>query len=132
MRAADLIARYYAAFNARDWQGMLNRLTDDVRHDVNEGGQREGKKKFAEFLKHMDKCYDEQLRDLVVMADCDNLRSSAEFIVHGKYKATDEGMPEAKGQTYVLPAGAFFEIRDGLIARVTTYYNLQNWLKQIS
>ena len=32
---------------------------------------------------------------------------------------------------YVLPGGAFFAIRDGLIARVTNYYNLEDWLAQV-
>ena len=42
-----------------------------------------------------------------------------------------EGLPEAKGQTYRLPAGSFFEIRDGQIARITTYYNLTDWSAQV-
>jgi len=52
-------------------------------------------------------------------------------VVHGKYIATGEGLPPAKGQTYVLPAGTFFEIDDGLITRVTTYYNLKDWTAQV-
>ena len=44
------------------------------------------------------------------------------------YLNTDEDLPPAKGQTYVLPAGTFFAIRDGKIARVTTYYNLTDWI----
>jgi hypothetical protein len=31
----------------------------------------------------------------------------------------------------VLPAGSFFEISDGRISRVTTYYNLRNWIRQV-
>ena len=51
--------------------------------------------------------------------------------VLGEYLKTDEGLPPAKGQTYRLPGGAFFEIRGGKIARVTNYYNLQDWLRQV-
>ena len=40
--------------------------------------------------------------------------------------------PEAKGQTYRLPAGSFFELKDGKISRVTTYYNLADWVRQVS
>jgi hypothetical protein len=32
----------------------------------------------------------------------------------------------------VLPAGAFFDLRDGLISRVTTFYNLNDWIRQVS
>lgn len=36
------------------------------------------------------------------------------------------------GQTYSLPAGAFFDVREDRIARVTTYYNLQELIRQVS
>ena len=125
-----LIRRYYDAFNAGDAEGMLDCLTDDVRHDVNQGGARHGKKAFAEFCAHMTRCYRECLTDIVIFAN--DTRGAAEFIVNGEYLATDEGLPEANGQTYRLPAGGFFDIRDGKISRVTTYYNLTDWMKQVA
>jgi len=127
-----VVQRYYAAFNAGDRAGMAACLSDDFVHDVNEGGQRKGKALFAEFMAHMDRCYREELKDIAVMTSVDGSRAAAEFVVHGKYLATDEGLPPAKGQTYVLPAGAFFEIKGGHIARVTTYYNLKNWMAQVA
>ncbi|MEQ8662527.1 MAG: isopropylmalate/homocitrate/citramalate synthase, partial [Gammaproteobacteria bacterium] len=50
---------------------------------------------------------------------------------NGEYLATDEGLPAAHGQRYRLPAGAFFDVRDGRVARVTNYYNLPNWVDQV-
>ena len=50
--------------------------------------------------------------------------------MHGTYLATDAGLPPARGQTYRLPAGTFFAVRDGRIARVTTY-NLADWSAQV-
>ena len=76
--------------------------------------------------------YAERLADLNIMASDDGTRAAAEFTVNGTYLKTDEGLPEARGQTYVLPAGTFFTIRDGKIARVTTYYNLSDWTAQVS
>jgi steroid delta-isomerase-like uncharacterized protein len=111
---------------------MLACLAADVRHDVNQGAARHGKDLFAQFCAHMARCYRETLTDIVIMTEPSGSRAAAEFIVHGSYIATDEGLPEAKGQTYVLPAGTFFEVRGGLIARVTTYYNLQDWIAQAS
>ena len=127
-----LIARYYAAFNAADANGMLDCVTEDVEHRVNEGGIRRGRALFAEFCAHMGVSYREQLRDIVVFATPDGARGAAEFVVHGEYLATDPGLPEARGQRYVLPAGAFFDIRDGRIARVSTFYNLADWVRQVS
>jgi steroid delta-isomerase-like uncharacterized protein len=59
------------------------------------------------------------------------MSGAAEFIVYGEYLATDEGLPEADGQTYCLPAGAFFAFADGRISRVTVYYNLADWCAQV-
>ena len=59
-------------------------------------------------------------------------RAAAEFVVHGTYLNTDEGLPEARGQRYVLPAGAFFIIRDGKIASIRNYYNLPDWTRQVA
>jgi steroid delta-isomerase-like uncharacterized protein len=128
----SLIARYYDAFNRGDAEGMLSCLAEDVAHDVNQGVRRPGKAAFRTFLEHMNRCYREKLEDIIIMASADGGRAAAEFNVRGVYLATDEGLPPASGQTYVLPAGTFFVVRDGLIARVTTYYNLTDWLMQVS
>ncbi len=129
--AKILIESYYAAFNAGQPQAMLDLLSRDVVHDINQGKREIGKDAFAAFLDHMNISYRERLTDIVVMTAADGTRAAAEFIVHGAYLRTDPGLPEAHGQNYVLPAGAFFEIRDGLITRVTNYYNLENWLNQV-
>lgn len=132
MSAKDVIRAYYDAFNRQDVEGFLALLNDDVAHDVNQGERRTGKAAFREFLDHMNRCYREKLTDIVILENEDGTRGAAEFVVNGTYLATDEGLPEAKGQTYVLPAGAFFEIRDGKVARITNTYNLNDWLAQVS
>ncbi|GGW30307.1 hypothetical protein GCM10011452_18690 [Gemmobacter lanyuensis] len=123
---------YYAAFNAGNPEGMLACVTDDVEHRVNEGAIRFGKDKFAEFCSHMGVSYREELKDMVIFVNEDASRGAAEFVVHGEYLQTDPGLPEAKGQKYILPAGAFFDLKDGKIARVTTFYNLSDWVAQVS
>ena len=128
---AAVIGAYYAAFNAGDKQAFLDVLTDDVVHDINQGERQVGKEAFGRFVDHMTRCYKEQLTDMVIFTGSAPDRAAAEFTVHGTYLATDEGLPEAKGQTYVLPAGAFFTLRDGKVARITNYYNLQDWLAQV-
>lgn len=131
MHASEIIRAYYDAFNAQDMDAFLNLLTDDVVHDINQGERQEGKAGFEKFMQHMNRCYRENLSDMVIMANEAGTRASAEFIVNGEYLVTDEGLPEASGQTYRLPAGAFFEIRDGKVARVTNYYNLNDWIAQV-
>jgi len=127
-----LIERYYAAFNAMDIDAILACLTDDVAHDINQGARETGKDAFRAFLGRMDHAYSEQLQDIIVMTSTDGARAAAEFMVHGVYKVADEGFPPAHGQSYVLPAGGFFDITDGKIARVSVYYNLTDWIAQVS
>jgi steroid delta-isomerase-like uncharacterized protein len=130
-RAIELVLAYYAAFNRGDWEGMLALLADDVAHDLNQGGRETGRDAFRAFLARMDRCYSEQLRDIIVTATPDGAHASAEYVVHGQYKADDEGLPRARGQRYALPGGAFFDVRSQRIARVTNYYNLQEWMRQV-
>ncbi len=125
-----IVETYFKAFNAGDVPGMLACLTDDIAHHVNEGQVRRGKPLFQAFCTHMNRCYRENLTDMVVFENGD--RAAAEYIVNGTYLETDDGLPTAHGQTYRLPAGSFFTLRDGKIARVTTYYNLADWVRQVS
>jgi len=127
----DLIRRYHEAFNRADWPSMLALLDEHVIHDLNQSGREVGRERFAAFLQRTTVSYDEQLKNVVVMANETGTRAAAEYIIHGVYKATDEGLPLAQGQSYAMPGGAFFEIADGRIMRVSNYYNLEDWLSQI-
>ncbi len=128
----SLIRAYYDAFNRADFPAMLALLTDDVVHDINQGARETGRDAFARFMDRMNTAYRERLADITIMATNDGTRAAAEFTVHGTYLVAETGLPPARGQNYVLPAGAFFVVRDGRIARVTNYYNLEDWLRQVS
>jgi len=132
MTATETAEAYLAAFNRGDTAAMLDLVSENIAHHVNESGVRTGKQAFAEFNAHMTRCYRERLEDIVVFGATDATRAAAEFTVHGEYLATDAGLPDAKGQTYILPAGSFFTVTDGKITRITTYYNLSNWIAQVS
>jgi len=127
-----LIRDYYAAFNAGDEATFMALLTEDVAHDINQGERETGKQAFSAFWARMSHCYKETITDIVVLTEPSGERAAAEFTVHGEYLTADEGLPPAHGQKYVLPAGAFFTIRDGKVARISNYYNLPDWLAQVS
>lgn len=126
------VEAYFAAFNAGDTEAMLACVAEDVAHHVNEGQVRRGKAAFGEFCAHMSRCYQEELTDMVIFAAEGGTRAAAEYIVNGIYLATDSGLPEANGQSYRLPAGSFFSLEGDKISRVVTYYNLADWVAQVS
>lgn len=130
-QALAVIQTYYTTFNSGGREAFLSLLTDDVVHDINQGGAETGHAAFAAFLARMDRCYREQVCDLVVFASEDGTRGAAEFYIEGEYLATDEGLPPAAGQRYRLRVGAFFDLQDGKVRRVTNYYNLEEWLRQV-
>jgi hypothetical protein len=108
-----LVARYYAAFNAGDVAGMLDCLADDVAHHVNEGAVRVGKPAFEAFCAP---------HEPLLPGAADRYRGDGQPRrrprgggIHGErdLSGTDEGLPEARGQTYVLPAGGFFSSGTG-------------------
>jgi steroid delta-isomerase-like uncharacterized protein len=126
----ELVTHYYDLFNRGDWDAMCALLSDEVVHDLNQGERQVGRAVFRAFFDRMARAYRERLRDVVVLGNGHG-RVGAEYVVEGEYLATDEGLPEANGQRYTLPGGAFFEIRGGQITRVTNYYNLTDWLRQV-
>lgn len=128
---AALIRRYYDAFNVGDMETMLGCLCDNVLHGINESGKVTGRDAFRRFMDRMNRCYRERLTEVVVFTSDDPTRAAAEYVVNGVYLATDAGLPPARGQTYVLAGGAFFGVKDGKITRVTNYYNLQEWMRQV-
>jgi steroid delta-isomerase-like uncharacterized protein len=130
-QARALIEAYYAAFNAGNGTQFLSMLTDDVAHDVNQGGRDVGVEAFRSFMERMNLCYEERIHGLEIFVSEDGKRAATEYIVDGVYKTTDSGLPEARGQRYSVAGGAFFDVRGGKVARVTNYYNLERWLEQV-
>ena len=129
----DLIQRYYDAFNRGDTDAMLSLGRTDVIHDVNQGGERRiGKDRFEAFNARMTHHYAERLTDIVIFVSDTGERAAAEFNVSGTYRMTEDGLPPARDQKYQLPAGTFFAVENGLISRITTYYNLTDWITQVT
>lgn len=123
-----LIESYYQAFNEQNPEKMLTCLHDEIHHDMNQGATQVGKQKFAQFLDHMNQCYREKLVDIAIMTPDLGEKAAASFIVDGVYLKTDGSLPVAKNQKYKIAAGTFFEFKNNFISRVTTYYNLPEWI----
>jgi steroid delta-isomerase-like uncharacterized protein len=130
MSAHHIIEKYYKAFNEWDLITFFSLLTEDVIHDVNNGEREIGIEKFRKFMQSMEKFGREKVDDMCIFTNGD--RAAVEFMVEGAYRVTVEGYPPAKGQKYRLPVGTFFEFKKDKISRVTVYYNLQEWIRQVT
>jgi steroid delta-isomerase-like uncharacterized protein len=126
---AELIAAYFEAFNRHDAEAMLALMDAEVVHEINQGGVGVGVEKFRAFKAHMDRCYREQIREIVIMVNGE--RGCADFVCDGEYLATDGGLPEAKGQTYSIEGCAIFTCVEGRITKIVSYYNLLRWISLI-
>lgn len=127
----NLIKAYYQAFNERQWETFFGLLSDSVAHDLNQGPRQVGVPAFREFISEMNRCYSEKVVNLVVLTNETGDRAAAEFVIEGTYLQSQEGLPPARNQTYRLPVGAFFEIQNGKVQRITNYYNLPDWIHQV-
>lgn len=132
MNELNIVKTYYTHFNNRNWQGMLDIVSDDIAHYPNEGDPRHGKELFTQFLQKMDTAYSEKLTGMIFYTADDPSKIAVQFTVNGIYKIAEDGLPPAHGQPYVLPAAAFLEVSDGKIRSVTTYYNLHEWIEKVS
>ena len=132
MTSLEIVQNYYAAFNDKNWAGMLALVDPKIRHEPNQEEVRVGLEKFTEFLGMMDTSYEETLTDMVFFTEPSGQRIAVEFTVNGKYKQGEEDMPAAHGQSYVLPAAAFVEVTGDKISRVNTFYNLPLWISLVS
>jgi steroid delta-isomerase-like uncharacterized protein len=133
MNTADVIERYYSSFNTGDRPAFFALLNENVEHGLNQAKPEIGIPAFRDFLARMDGYYAEQVEELeIFISEDDPTRAAAEFYIRGTYLATEPGLPPATGQTYRLRVGAFFDVQEGKVSRITNYYNLQEWLRQIS
>lgn len=130
--ANSLVQNYYKTFVAKDLSGFLALLTEDVVHEINQGPTEKGKTQFKTFMEdhfsHGDQCVD----DLIVFSSPDGKYATSRFNCSGKYMKTVEGYPPANGQFWKIPVVTYFEIRDDRISHVAVYYNLKDWINQVS
>ena len=128
----NLIQTFLNAVAAGDRDGMIAQVSDGLVHDINQGGERRiGKDRFSAYTARMQHHYAESIRDVIIMVSDDGTRAAAEYNLEGRYVQTEDGLPPACGQTYSLPAAMFFAVNGDSIERITTYYNLTDWLTQI-
>lgn len=130
--SVELIQKYYNHFNNHEFDQMAACLDENVVHELNEGEAQRGLSKFKDFMKVMDIHYSEQVKELCVLESKDKTRFAAEFFIDGAYTKTQAPLPQASNQKYYIRVGAFFEVKNNKITRITNHYNLQNWINVVN
>ncbi len=132
MLLTEIARTYYNAFNNKAWSRMAGLVHPDVLHFPNNNSLRTGRSAFLEYVQSNARRYDEWLTSFTYFANEAERKIAIEYVVNGKYIGNAPGFPPAHGQSYVLPGGAFFDVKDKLIYRISTYYNSHDWLDQVS
>lgn len=132
MALENIVRNYYLHLCNGNCDAIAELVDQGIVHEFNQGPTHIGIEKFREFLNVKEKHYKETIQDLFIFVDLSAHRAAAEFLLKGNYVQTYPGLPAATGQSYKIRVGAFFEFRNNKISRLTTYFNFESWLSQIS
>jgi steroid delta-isomerase-like uncharacterized protein len=131
-KAVASLRRLFAALNAGDRDGALSCFSGEAVFDTFEGVREIGRERVRWYLAERGRAFGESYRDLVLMTEESGRRAAAEFTLRGVYRAQAEGMPEASGQSFSVPGGAFFDIEDdGRIVRASFVFNALELARQL-
>lgn len=131
-QAIDLVKTYYTALDDKDMNQFFSLMDPNVVHEINQSAPEKGVDKFKDFMKRTSSSFNEKFDNIVILVSDDGKHAAAEWVDHGTYFKDYLGMDVgAHNQKYALTGAHFFEIRDGKIARVTSYYNMTNFAAQI-
>ncbi|PWV64623.1 nuclear transport factor 2 family protein [Plasticicumulans acidivorans] len=117
-----LIERLYAALNARDYESVRELLGSEFVYSDSAECRQLGKAAYLRELKQAAQHVREHFFELCVMCNSDGSRAAAEYTVLGVSLDGDEG------GNYRLIGGAFFELHEGLIQRISQHRNLTHSL----
>ncbi|MEI7493412.1 MAG: nuclear transport factor 2 family protein [Alphaproteobacteria bacterium] len=128
----DLVQKYYQAFNEENLEKFVSTLHPEVIHDICQGSTEIGVEPFRTFMEF---CFDackETAKDIVIITSEEGKYAASKLTIDGVYLKDVANYPPARSQQYTLPVHAFFEIKNGLIYRISCFYNQKDWIKQVA
>ncbi len=130
--SSTLITAYYQAIESQHLDKFMDLLSDKVVHDINEGETEIGKDKFKTFMMDQFSHGKIKIKDLIILTSSDGQYAMSRFICSGTYDKSIAGYPKAHGQKWEIPVVSYFKIENNKISQVAVYYNLKNWVNQLS
>ena len=119
----DIIARYIASYNARDIDGMITCVTDDVVFEnISNRGQSmrlDGKEMMAQVAELSGNAFSYR-RQRIVNVVTGAGKAAAEIEFEGK-AAVDLPNGVKAGETVKVRGASFFEFRGNLLCRIADY-----------
>lgn len=132
MKSHELIQTYYREFNKRDVTGLLKTLHPAVIHTSFAGNTEIGLEAFQKYILGVFDCVKETVSNVIILNSDDGKYAAAQVVCDGVYIKTAYNYPLARNQKYSVACHSFFEIKDGLIYKLSNYFNEKDWLAQIS
>ncbi len=126
--STQVVQQYYEAFNKKDIDAILALCVENVQNDPNQGDPQVGKDKLKAFLETAWAHFDEQVSELVIMANADQSKIATEYLVKGTYYNSKPNLFPATNQYYEIYPTTVFTIKNGKITRMTRHYNTKQWL----
>lgn len=119
----DVIARYISCYNARDVEGMLGHVTEDVVFEnISNAGQSmrlEGKAAMREVAELSGNAFSYRRQRIVSLVSAGN-KAAAEVEFEGK-AAVNLPNGTRSGETVKIRGASFFELRGELLSRIADY-----------
>ena len=130
--ASDIARSFLDALDHRDGSAIGALLDEDVVYDQGDGPRLVGASTVRPALIERAAALGETLGDRVVMLSEDGHRLAVEATLRGRYEKSVDGLPEATGQSYAIPACLVFELEDGRIVRFTRYVDHDRWMAALA
>lgn len=130
----NLIKTYFESYNARQANTYFGTISSNVVNETNQGNAIVGLETFKVFMHAFMTSFDSRMSQIVLLVSDDGRYASASWVNTGTYVKSDPAITAipAKNQKYTVHGANFFEVSDGKIARITTYYNAEEFAKQLN
>jgi steroid delta-isomerase-like uncharacterized protein len=126
----QVVSSFYDAYARRDIEAMMSHVSDDIVEDLSGIGLVTGAEQEREFLTGVLAAFPDLATEVTRMLACGDV-VAAEWRRHGTFSGAPwRGLP-ASGKPFAFRGGAFLEVHDQKITRITGYYDTAEFARQI-
>lgn len=124
-----IVAAYYAAYNKQDITGQIALMAPEFKHFQNSGKVEIGTDAYRKYTAAVYTEVKEEVYQIDYIVGQDPMQIAAQSRARGEYFQNPD--IKTQRQKYDIPLAEFFEVRDGKITKLSTYYNELEWENQV-